>query len=570
MSAPWQLAAAEESVVTQLADSLQLHPALARVLVLRGVSTLEEGRRYLDPRLAHLTPPTGMAALDQATTRLLEARERDELVGVFGDYDVDGVTSAALVGDYLGGAGFRTEVRVARRDEGYGFGVCQAQEFAERGVRVLVVCDCGTSDLEAVGWLAANGLDVIVLDHHRVPEDQPWPGFALVNPQRSDDVFPFKGLCSGGLAFYAMAALRRKLVAKGYEAPDPRGTLDLVALATVADVAPMTADNRILVARGLETIGASKRPGLIELLRLAELEGKTPSATDVGWRLGPRLNAPGRLGDADVALQCLAQRDPALAVASARRCDALNTERKEIQARILEEAIAQAEAQPGRSFVLVAGDDWHPGVVGIVAGRLVERFARPAAVVAFAGESGRASARSVPGVDLFALLQRCAPLLQRFGGHSAAAGFSVARELLEGLREALEQHCAPLLAEHADPHLAIDAELALADVGFGLCDDIARIGPYGADNPEPVFVTRGLRVDWADVVGRDHLRLGVSAAGARATGIGFGMAAVRPAIGARVDLAFTPMIDVFREPRVRLRLVALREVAEAVPARGGR
>jgi single-stranded-DNA-specific exonuclease len=569
----WTLRPADEARATALARELELPRPMARVLVARGFGQLEAAQGYLEPRLGQLTNPASMAALQKALDRLMEAFEAGQPIGVFGDYDVDGVSSSAMVGDYLRRCGAEVSLRVARRDEGYGFHVSQAQELIDRGVQLLVLTDTGTHDVEAVAHAQQAGVDVIALDHHRVGELD-WPGFALVNPHRPDCAFPYKGLCAAGLAFYVMAALRRRLEAEGRAAVDPRENLDLVALATLADVAPLDGDNRILVAHGLRGLERTERPGLKELLRLCDLKGRRPTAMDVGWRLGPRLNAPGRLGDASVSLDCLAQRDERAAVESARRCDTLNEQRKDIQRKILDAARAQAEQQGDAPFLLVADEDWHPGVIGIVAGRLSEEFDRPAAVVALEGDTGRASARSVEGVDLFAVLSRCRELMVRYGGHAAAAGFTVERSQLEPLRGALAEAAAQALAERPAPSLMLDAELSLAEIDFGFCRQVARLGPHGEGNPTPLFVTRSARVESAQIVGADHLRLALRQDRAVRQAIGFGLAEAKPPIGSLVDVAYAAEIDHYQGvDRLRLRLVALSLASssdgESTVSRGG-
>lgn len=557
MSPAWQLRDGDTAAAATLARELSLPAVVACWLVARGFSGVDEAHRYLEPGLSQLTPPTEMAGLQTALDRLMQAFEQDELIGVFGDYDVDGVSSAALVGDYLVRCGARVALRVARRDEGYGFHAAQGQELVGQGAKLLVLTDCGSHDREAVQELTAGGVDVIAIDHHRV-NDASWPGLALVNPQRPDCGFPYKGLCAAGLAFYVMAALRRRLEASGREAIDPRENLDLVALATLADVAPLDGDNRVLVAHGLRRLAATERPGLRELLRLCDLTGKRPSAEDVGWRIGPRLNAPGRLGDAAVSLDCLWQREPTVAVQSAQRCDALNEERKELQRRILDEAREQAAAQADQAFLLVAAQGWHAGVIGIVAGRLAEEFQRPAAVVALEGARGRASARSVPGVDLFALLSRCGDQMVRFGGHAAAAGFTVETDRIEALAAALHEVAAPELAARATPRLQIDALLPLSQIDFDLVLRLERLGPHGEGNKSPCFAATGVRVEMAQIVGADHLRLALRDERAVRQAIGFGLAGSRPEVGELVDVAFVPQIDEYQGlRRLQLRLEAV-------------
>ncbi|MCA9665997.1 MAG: single-stranded-DNA-specific exonuclease RecJ [Myxococcales bacterium] len=554
---PWKLTPADSEAAARLSASLAVPPAVARVLAARGLADEEHARRYLEPQLRDLVPPRQMADLAKAVERLGRAVAGGERIGVFGDYDVDGVSSAALCADYLVRAGADVTIRVARRDEGYGFSPAQAREMVEREARVIVLTDCGTSDDAAVGELAGAGIDVIAVDHHRITDVSAWPGFALVNPHRPDCGFPFKGLCSVGLAFYVMAALRRDLVGRGLDVPDPRENLDLVALGTIADVAPLDGENRILVAKGLQQLARTDRPGLRELARIAEVEGKVPTSEQVAWRLAPRLNAPGRLGDAAIALDCLWQRDAELAVQSARRCHALNEERKEIQRRILAEALAQGEERRDDPFCLVAGADWHPGVIGIVASKLTEHFDRPAAVIALEGERGRASARSLPGVDLFALLDRCGEHMLRYGGHAAAAGFSVQRDKIESLREALCREAAPALDGRERSEVKLAALVGLAAVDHALCKALERLEPYGEANPQPVFGARAVRVEMVRDVGLDHIKLALRQDEAVRQAIGFGMRHKRPNVGDDIDVAFVAEIDNWRGPRLQLRLVDL-------------
>jgi single-stranded-DNA-specific exonuclease len=541
------------------------------VLVARGLTAEDVVHRHLKPRLADLVPPAAMADMTPAVERLGKAVLEGEPIGIFGDYDVDGVTSTVLLGDFLRQSGAKVQLRVARRDEGYGFQESQARELDEAGCRVLVLVDCGTGDLPAVRLAVSAGIDVICVDHHRVA-DWSWPGLALINPHRPDCNYAYKGLASVGLCFNFAAMLRRFLEARGRTVPDPRTLLDLVALGTVADVAPLDGENRILVARGLIQLRDTHRPGLRELLKLCNLLGKVPSSDEVGWRLGPRLNAPGRLGDAAVSMRCLWEQDVARAVDEAHRCDSLNERRKEIQAEIFKQALPQAEAQAseGLSFIVVAGDGWHPGVIGIVASKLVDRFDRPAGVIALEGEKGRGSARSVPGVDLFAQLSSCSAHLLRYGGHRAAAGFSVRRDALDALRGALHEVTrGQLEGRPKGAGLDVDCLLKLGGIDHALCRELRRLAPHGHSNPEPIFAAEAVVVENTRSVGSDHLGLALRDGDAVVQAIGFGMLARRPAVGDRVDVAFVAEIDEYQgsPARVRLRLLDLRPAAATSESR---
>jgi len=506
-----------------------------------------------------------MAGMEQATQRLGEAVLQGELVGIFGDYDVDGISSCVLLADYLRRAGGKVTIRVACRDEGYGLGVPQAEEMARRGCTLLVLMDCGTSDHAAVAAATEEGVDVVAVDHHRLTHDD-WPGLVLVNPHRPDCGFPFKGLTSVGLAFYVVASLRRFLERHGHTAPDPRESLDLVALGTVADVAPLQRENRILVSRGLMQLGRTGRPGLRELMRLANMTPeRTPTSDEVGWRLGPRINAPGRLGDASVSLDCLWERDAGKGILSARRCDVLNEQRKSIQARVEAEALAlgREQVERGLAFVLVAGKDWHPGVVGIVASRLVNTYHRPAAAVAIGEtEEARGSARSVPELDLVQVFAPCADLMLRYGGHAAAAGFSVRLDRIDALRQRLHEQALPMLDGLTARPLLLDAQLELSQVDSTLCHELGRLGPHGCGNPEPVFVATDVVAQDARLVGEHHLRLRLRQGGISFPAIGFNMGERLATLHDRLDIAFCPELDDFRGPRLQLRLVDLRPAKE--------
>ena len=549
----WRLLEADEGEVKRMARGLKVHPAVARVAVARG-KTGEEARRYLDPRLSDLTTPDDMAGLALVVERLGRAVLDGELVGVFGDYDVDGVSSSALVGDYLRQCGGTYKLRVARRDEGYGFGVEQAREMIEAGCGLLVLLDCGTSDIEAVTEAAEAGLDVVALDHHKVHR-RDWPGLALVNPHHPDCAHPYKGLASVGLAFYLVARLRRFLEDQGREAPDPRGSLDLVALGTIADVAPLDDDNRVLASVGLRQLNDTVRPGLRELMRLGEVSG-IPTAYDVGWKLGPRLNAPGRMGDAAISLNCLWLDDQRQAAEYARQCHRINEERKELQKRIEDEALEQAAQQVelGRSFLLAAGEGWHPGIVGIVASRLVDRYDLPAVVAALEGERSRGSARSVRGVDMVELLKASDDLLVRYGGHKMAAGLTFDSEQLEPLRERLHQVTEPLLEGRETKVMKVDAVLDLDDIDLRMHAALEQLGPHGVGNPAPVFAARNVRVEDVFIIKDQHLKMQLRSGQRTQEVIGFGMRNQEPLRGQHLDVLFRVDINTWREPRVQLKL----------------
>lgn len=552
----------DDGLVARLARELRLLPTTARCLVARGLGDVEAARGFLSPRLGGLRKPDGMAGFDVAAERVAAAVLRRERIAVFGDYDVDGVTTCALLTIFLRGVGADVAPRVARRDEGYGFCAAAAEDVLAGAPRLVITGDCGTSDGDVIATVRARGVDVVVVDHHTVPAaGDVHPAFALVNPYRADSSFPFRGMASVGISFYLAAAVRTRLRAEGWfqgrPEVDPRELLDLVALGTIADLVPLAGENRILTAAGLKLVAERKRPGLAALLEAAGVTavggvgGDRPiDEKTVSWKLAPRLNAPGRLGDAAPALELLLAGGEE-AAARAQALEATNQRRRELQDRMVEEALAMVDtgADPGPA-VVVASDQWAPGVVGIVAAKLVDRYQRPAFVLAVDAASGvaRGSARSAGGVDLYRALGQCAPMLERWGGHAAAAGLTVRAAdgdmggAIDRLREALG---AAVLAEGSGKvvDLYADAEVELGLVDDRLADELGGMAPFGQENPAPLLVARGLEVRSSRKVGDgSHLKLEVRcpSTGAHRGAIAFGQGADDPGEGARVDVAFTP------------------------------
>jgi single-stranded-DNA-specific exonuclease len=555
---------------------MRVRPATARCLVARGIVEPGDAQGFIDPRLAALRPPAGLAGLSHAVSRIADAVMAKQKIGVFGDYDVDGVTSAALLTSFLRDAGGTVEVAVARRDAGYGFTPAAAADFAARGCQLIITGDCGTSDHDAIATAATFGIEVIVVDHHTVPAPNAdgeliHPALALVNPFRADSTFPFRGMASVGLMFYVSAAVRTELRERGHfrttgREPDVRELLDLVALGTIADLVPLTAENRILTALGLRRLQSRARPGVAALLAAAGCSFERPvDAATVAWKLAPRINAPGRLGAAEPSLSLLLA-DAESAPARAQALEDANVERRAIQERVVAEAVERIERQieqagegdPGPAIV-IAGDGWPAGVVGIVAAKLVDRYQRPAFVIGVdpATGIGRGSARSCNGVDLYRALRSAADdsgCMGRYGGHAAAAGFTVTRDSIPAVCEAITHACAKLASGSGPTPIGreIDAEVPLAEVDERLAQELAGLGPFGQHNPSPVLVTRNARVTAARRVGDGtHLKLTLEDERTSATrsAIGFKLGDRPIEVGLRVDLAFLPTISIFQGRR---------------------
>jgi single-stranded-DNA-specific exonuclease len=490
---------------------------LSRILAGRNVA-LDEVEDFLDPTIRRLMPdPIVLTDMERAASRIADAVQHSESIAILGDYDVDGATSTALLVRVLRAAGSDPFFHIPDRlFEGYGPNVEAIRNIDARGASLLVTVDCGTTSAEALGEASKLGLDVVVIDHHQAGVELPVAA-ALVNPNREDDLSGLGHLSAVGLTFMTCVALVRELRRRGHWAgtrpePDLLYLLDLVALGTVADVVPLKGLNRAFVAKGLISLRARENHGLRALMDAARLEGP-PECWHLGFLLGPRINAGGRIGDATLGTKLLITNDPAEANAIAQKLDQLNRERQEVEKRTLEQAEAEAYASLGHdehgAIVIASGEGWHPGVVGLVAARLKERFSRPAFAIAMLGEQGTGSGRSIAGVDIGRAVRGAveAGLLVKGGGHMMAAGLTVAREKLGELRAFLEAqlHAAVEKARHEDC-LEIDAAITARGANSELFSMIERAGPFGSGNPEPVFALPSHIVAYADPVGQGHVR----------------------------------------------------------------
>jgi single-stranded-DNA-specific exonuclease len=547
----WRLTDVDETIVSEVAGRTGLRSLTARILVSRGVVAPDEVSRFLNPRLSDLRKPDGMADLDRAIDRLMRAIRDGEKIGVFGDYDVDGITTAAILTIGLRAFGAQVVPRVASRGAGYGLPAEVVDRFAEAGCRLVVTGDCGTSDFPALLRARETAVDVVIIDHHQIPTGERL-SYALINPHQVEDRFPFKGLASCGIAFYLIAALRSRL---GVVAFDPRQLLDLVAMGTIADLVPLVDENRILVAAGLRVLAERRRDGVRALIELARLTEPTIAADDVSFRLTPRLNAAGRLGEAQLSLDLLLASDYEQATKLAARIDDVNRERQRIQERIWIEALEAAAPWADAPAIVVGQEGWHHGVVGIIAARLVDRFAKPVVVVGFDGEVGRGSARTIAGLNLHQSLTACHDHLGRYGGHAGAAGVSLRPDQMDGFRGAFLAEVERRMGIRETQLVRVDGVVELADVDIALADDLRRLAPFGAGNAEPLLAIAGLTATETRIVGQNHLQISLSCDGAKADAIGFNMASQDPGRGASVNLVAVADVDTFRgNRRARLRI----------------
>jgi single-stranded-DNA-specific exonuclease len=515
----WAARLGDERLALAMAQRHGLPDAICRLLAARDVA-LDDVPDFLEPTLRKFLPdPSHLKGMDAAIDRLVRAVRAGEKVVVFGDYDVDGATSSALLLRFFRSVGADIGVYIPdRRKEGYGPNAPALLRLRAEGTAVVVTVDCGVTAYEPLEAAAKAGLDTIVIDHHQAEISLP-QAVAVVDPNRLDDDSPHKQLAAVGVAFLLAVGVNRALRAAGWYSesrpePDLRAWLDLVALGTVCDVVPLTGVNRALVRQGLLVMQQRRNAGLAALADVAKLR-EAPGAYHLGFLLGPRVNAGGRVGQADLGARLLSSDDPQEVGALALRLDDFNAERRAIEREVLEQAVARIEGLYGPdrkglpSAIVVESESWHIGVIGIVASRLVERYGRPAFVIGMDGELGKGSGRSVRGVDLGAavLAARQAGLLVNGGGHAMAAGLTVARSALGDLARFLDERIAPQLGA-APPvrELGIDAALAPAAATQDLVAMVERAGPFGAGNALPRFALPGVRVSFAKTVGEGHVR----------------------------------------------------------------
>lgn len=565
-----------------LGNELGIDPVAARLLRARGISEPSQARDWLRPRLASLPSPAAMADFSRAVELLVGAVRERATVGIFGDYDVDGVSSAAVLSTYLQLLGVETITEVASRGAGYGFTPDAARRCLERGVQLLVTVDCGTSDHEAIEVLRDAGVATIVVDHHQVPEGES-PAAALINPHRDDCEFPFQHLCSVGVAFYLCSGLRTRLVAENLvegRGPDPRDLLDLVALGTICDMVPLEGVNRVLVHHGLLRLAQTRRPGLLELFQTTKIKAdRGIESSRVGFQLGPRLNAPGRLGSAQAALDLLTCSCPTQAKVFASRVEAANQERRGWQTRIVQAALAMVgdrETARARAGWVVADRSWLPGVVGIAAARIVRELDRPTLVIGVDPESGQArgSARSCRGIDVHAALERCSDLLDRFGGHPAAAGVSLPWERVDALKIAFAQAVdlqakAQGIESGGQDEVEFDLEIAPEQFDRPRVSAVAELGPYGVGFPTAAFVSPPVRVLGVRVFAGEHLSISFEDSGRQLDAIAFSMLdpsqdfAPQSLIGRWLRFVYVPEFNDFRGVRrIQFRIERLWFVAQ--------
>ena len=545
---------------------LGISPLLARILCNRGISDLDVARQFLSPALSDLPNPFLMQDMDRAVARIIQAIQHHEPIAIFGDYDVDGTTATALLYLFLKSLGTNVGFVIPHRlKEGYGLNIEALKKLHQQNIKLLITADCGVSNQEEVQWAQAHGIDVVVTDHHEPPEILP-PALAILNPKRKGCPYPFKDLAGVGVAYNLIIALRSFLREQGFFAngmePNLKEYLDLVALGTVSDVVPLTGANRILVKYGLAQLSQSSRPGILALKEIADLGPMPIDTTAVNFRLAPRINAAGRLAEALDAVRLFIATDKSEADSIAGSLNQLNSSRQGIEEKILAEVRerigSREKGKDAKSFVL-ASPNWHPGVIGIVASRIVEEFHRPTILIALQEKRGKGSGRSIPSFSLYQGLKHCERWLDAFGGHDQAAGLVIQPEKIAGFSKAFEDLVKKQLREEDFiPRLQVDAWTRLDQINEDFLSELEILSPFGMGNPEPILAVENLTATESRLVGNGHLRLRIKDGNRIRDAIGFRMGSLHPLGGSQVNMAFSPQINIYQGRKMlQLRIVDL-------------
>jgi len=549
----WRFSLEQEDITEQLSNEFGILPVISKILMSRNIVNLADAKKYLFPSLNDLHNPFLMKDMDKAVHRVIQAIQHKEKIVVFGDYDADGITSIAVMLKFFRVLLPETDFYIPDRiGEGYGLNRSAIDFLKSRDVNLLITVDCGVSDLECVAYASTLGIDTIILDHHEVPEIIP-RAVAVINPHRPDCPFPFKHLAGVGIAFNFLISLRGKLRQEGFwhdrKYPNLKNYLDLVALGTIGDISPLVDENRIFTKIGLDLITEDRRVGLKALKEICGLDTQVMDTNKASFCLIPRINAAGRVGSPMEAVKLLLTDDLAEARDIAKVLDGYNRKRQAIEKTILQEIleeIAKTIDPLQKSSLVFASANWHPGVIGIVAARLVDRFYRPAILISLRNGIGKGSGRSIADFNIYQGLKKCDSLLLSYGGHQYAAGISIREEDIEEFKHLLEG----VIREDIQPvnmisQTTIDAQCQLHDVNHDLLAQIAMLAPFGSRNPEPVLCVRNVNVTASNVVGNNHLRLRLNGDGVSCNGIWFskGHFIKQLTSGTTSDIAFTPQFN---------------------------
>ena len=520
MQLQWDIARPDPDIVRGIQQHLQCHFITATVLANRGVQSAGQAETFIAPSLNSLPPPDQLHGMGDAVQRIHRALMNNEKILVFGDYDADGVTATVLITEFLRTLGARVVRHLPHRvKEGYGLQPGHINQIAAaQNIKLIITVDCGSSSFEAVQAAKRFGIDVIITDHHNIGPELPG-ALAVINPKRSGQPVEFRDLAGVGVAFYLAIGLRMYLRKQGWWAdggqPNLKALCDLVAVGTVADMVPLRGINRVLTRTGLEILNQHPRPGLQALIAVSGIRRTPVTSDDISFRMAPRINAAGRMAHAVAAYELLAATSLSRANQLAKSLNEFNQRRQEVETQIFNHIIARLEKRPDLltpNSLVLAGENWHEGVLGIVASKLVGRYYRPVIVISTQDGSAKGSARSIAEIDLYTALGYCDEYLSQYGGHRLAAGLSLPTQNVSQLRRAFENAVRVVSAEatkvdQLTPKLDIDCEIEFDDISPGLIDELESIAPFGSDNPAPIFMTRNIQVASAAIVGKRHRRM---------------------------------------------------------------
>lgn len=535
----------------KLAQELNISRLMAHLLINRGISDSTSAKSFLEPRLSDLSDPMLLADMDKALALIYDAVTNGNKIVVYGDYDADGITSSALLLNFFTELEILASVYIPNRlTEGYSLNSKAIRDIAGKGGKLIITVDCGISNREEIELAHELGLKIIITDHHQIPKEFN-PISPVINPHRTDSVFPFRELAGVGVAFFLIIGIRTMLRNMGWfkdnQEPDLRNYLDLAALGTVADMTPLTGLNRILVATGIEAMKNSKWPGIKAIQEISGIQPSCLSASDLAFKIAPRLNAPGRLGDAAASLDTLTSDKISFAMKAADRLNILNSKRQGIESDIfteIEDILIPGMDIDSRKTIVLYNEGWHQGVLGIVASRLLDKYRRPTLVLSVQGSIAIGSGRSINGFNLYEALEKQSHLLEKFGGHYHAAGLTIQTSNLETFSAGLE-NIARQTIEDRDliPVLNIDSEIDIHELTKDTVNEIQSLAPFGSGNPEPLFLIRAAQVIDSRIVGKRHLKLILRQGNNTLEAIGFGQADMHSLDGQSVDIVFTPEIN---------------------------
>lgn len=562
MDRQWVVLESNPDLVNHLCKELNFTPLFARLLVNRGLHEISDARLFLNGELKDLPSPFLLKDMKKAVTRLVRAIQNRESIYIYGDYDVDGVTATAALLNFFQEIGVPAHFHIPHRlKEGYGLHQKALEEIREYGGRVVITADCGISNVEEAVTASRLGIDLIITDHHIIPPQLP-EAHAVLNPLRIDSDYPDTFLSGVGVAFQLLIALRAELRRVGYfqkrQEPLLKNYLDLIAMGTIADLVPLKGVNHILVRDGLKVLSLRRRVGVKALAEVSGITKEKIGTYEVGFQLAPRLNAGGRLAEAKLGVELLTTDDYLKARSLSQQLDSENSKRRLIQEEILYQAVSEVEksAMMHRKSIVLSSPTWHPGVIGIVASKLVEKYYRPTLLIAEGEQGGKGSGRSIESLHLLEAMRKISNIFETFGGHKAAAGFSIQLGKIAELRDRFEKVVSETLSDlDLIPKVRIDARISLSDVTRDFVDEIEKLAPFGMGNPEPTFVADSFRIARSFLLAGKHLKLLLEEKGGRLEAIGFNMSDYYQDSSKISALVFTPTIHEWnREVSIQLKL----------------